>query len=103
MKLYHTTPKSNLDSIRKNGLDPNRASGKIKGVWLHTSSKREWAVIHTANRHQIALDEVIVIEVEVPRKNLARRWRGLWTASVAISNIKRVISHSEIAESPMEQ
>ena len=28
MKLYHATPKSNLDSIRTAGLDPDRAKGK---------------------------------------------------------------------------
>lgn len=103
MILYHATPKSNLESITANGLDPALAIGKIKGVWLHTKSKTPWAVLHTANRHSISTDDVVVLEVEVPRKHLTRRWRGLWTSAVMIRNFKRIITGTEIAESPVQE
>ena len=51
MILYHATPKRNLDGIRKHGLDPKRATGKVKGVWLHTESKQALAILHTIKRH----------------------------------------------------
>ena len=52
MILYHATPKSNLKSIEANGLQPRRSTGKIKGVWLHTASRRHWAILHTMKRHR---------------------------------------------------
>lgn len=39
MKLYHATPKRNLESIQSKGLAPNRANGKEKLVWLHTATR----------------------------------------------------------------
>ena len=51
MILFHATPKRNLDSIRKHGLDPKRATGKVKGVWLHTESRKPWAILHIIKRH----------------------------------------------------
>ena len=101
MKLYHATPKSNIDSIRTAGLDPNRAKGQIKGVWLHTQSKQSWAILHTMTRHEVGIDDVVLLEVETPRSNLTRRWRGLWTCAEKIHEFT-VIKASEIAESPIK-
>ena len=81
MKLYHATLAAHRDSILEHGLLPSRAVGKIKGVWLHTASKREWAILHTMKRHNVTMDEVVIIEVKVPRSALTRRWRGLWSCS----------------------
>ena len=52
MKLYHATPKRNLDRIQATGLDPNRSTGKEAVVWLHTQSRREWAILHVLQRHK---------------------------------------------------
>ena len=84
MKLYHATLAAHRDSILAHGLLPARATGKIKGVWLHTESKREWAILHTMKRHHVTMDEVVIIEVKVPRSKLTRRWRGLWSCSAVI-------------------
>ena len=48
MKLYHATTAKNLDSIKAVGLDPNRSLGAKKLVWLHTASRREWAILHVS-------------------------------------------------------
>ena len=102
MKLYHATPKSNLDSIRQHGLDPSRANGKVKGVWLHTQSKQSWAILHTMKRHACGIDDVVLLEVNLSRAALSRRWRGLWTCAEKIHEFT-VIEASEIAESPINE
>ena len=63
MKLYHATLKSNLDSIRELGLNPQFSQGAEKVIWMHTASRREWAILHVQKRHKCTLDDVIVIEI----------------------------------------
>lgn len=101
MILYHATLKTNLESIRENGLDPDRATGKEAVVWLHTQSRREWAVLHTMNRYNVSIDEIVIITVDVPRSQLRRRWRGLWTTPNPITKLDAVTAASSLAESPI--
>ena len=89
MILYHATPRKFLQSIIDNGLDPNRAVGRIKGIWLHTASKRSWAILHTQRRHKTL--DVVVLECKVSRRHLTRRWRGLWSCAVPITKFEAVI------------
>ena len=86
MILYHATPKSNLPSIEANGLQPHQSKGKIKGVWLHTESKRHWAILHTQRRHKS--QEIALLQVKVSRRHLTRKQRGLWYATVSITEFK---------------
>lgn len=95
MKLYHATPKRNLESIRTNGLDPNSAQGKESLIWLHTASRRDWAIRHTINRHQCDISEVAIIDVNVPRSKLRRRWRGTWTTQNTVTELKSIATVSE--------
>ena len=76
MKLYHTTPRSNLENIRRVGLDPAHSQGAEKVIWLHTPSRTHWAILHTAKRHHCNIDDIIIIEVNIPRAKIRRRWRG---------------------------
>lgn len=99
MKLFHATSVSNLESIQAEGLDPGRSKGKMRVVWLHTMSRREWAILHTQQRHNCSLDEIVLIEVDVPRSKLCRRWRGLWTCDQNISQFSRVTMAAELAQS----
>lgn len=80
MTLYHATTAARAAQIREYGLlvacaDPK---AKIKGCWLHASSRSAWAVVHTMRKHKVKLDDVVVIEVTVPRGWLRRFQRGLW-------------------------
>ena len=52
MILYHATPRKHLATIEAEGLDPMKSTGKRKEVYLHTASKRAWAVLHTQRRHK---------------------------------------------------
>lgn len=101
LKLYHATLKSNLESIKANGLDPNRSKGKEAVVWLHTASRREWAILHTSRKHRVGFDEVTIIEVNVPRSRLRRRWKGLWSTPETLTDFQSITNASELAKSPI--
>lgn len=78
--LRHATTRQALASIQRFGLQVAWADpqAKIRGVWLHTPNQSAWAVVHTIRKHGAALEDVVVIEVIVPRKNLKRFRTGLW-------------------------
>ncbi len=78
MIIRHATPRRNLRSILRSGLLPGLARGKIKAVWLHASGKTSWAIPHVAGRHHVPQDQVVVLEVRVPRSQLRRNRRGVW-------------------------
>ena len=101
MKLYHATPKKNLSSIQATGLDPNRSLGKETLVWLHTRSRTEWAILHTTARQKCDVSEVVIIEVDVPRSRLRRRWRGLWTTSETLTELASITNATEFSKSPL--
>ena len=101
MKLYHATPKTNLESLQNEGLDPNRSQGKEVLVWLHTASRRDWAILHTINRHNCEVSDVIVIEVEIPRLKLRRRWRGIWTTPETITEFQSITNAIDFSNSPI--
>ncbi|MXV82379.1 hypothetical protein F4Z98_03315 [Candidatus Poribacteria bacterium] len=87
MILYHATLKRNLDSILQTGLNPKYSKGSEQVIYLHTKSRIHWAILHTATRHSASIEDILIIEVEVPRGKLRRRRRGLWTTDQPITNI----------------
>lgn len=80
MKLYHATTRQALPSIQAHGLRVANADpqAKLKGCWLATASNRSWGVVHTIRKHRAQLEDVVVIEVNVPRSRLTRFRTGLW-------------------------
>lgn len=106
MRLYHATPRQNLWSIKAEGLNPAFTTGKRQAIWLHTESKMEWAILHTAKRKSVNYDDVIIIAVDIPRRKLTRRWRGLWTIdqTIPITDYTPIIEASTIAsDSPIKE
>ena len=101
MRLFHATLKSNLDSIRENGLNPDFSKGKESVIWYHTASRREWAILHTQKRHQCDLDNIAILTVQIPRSKLKRRRFGLWTSNQIITPIA-ITDAAELAASPFE-
>lgn len=99
MRLYHATPKRNLDSIRSTGLDPNRSCGAKNEVWLHTASRREWAILHVVQRQNCDVNEVVIIAVDVPRSKLRRRWRGIWTTPQTLTEFAGICNADEFTKS----
>ena len=101
MKLYHATTAKNLDSIKASGLDPNRSRGAKKLVWLHTASRREWAILHVVQRYKCDANEVVIITVDVPRAKLQRKWRGIWTTPETLTEFANITNASEFSNSPV--
>ena len=101
MKLYHATPTANLQSIKANGLDPTRSKDKESLVWLHTASRREWAILHTTQKHNCEVSEVAIIAVDVPRTKLRRRWHGLWSTPETLTEFQSITNAREFSRSPV--
>jgi hypothetical protein len=99
--LRHATPARNLPSIRK-GLLCARSQGRLPAVWLHSPSATWWAVTHTVLRHGGRVEDVVVLEVAVPRAWLRRHRRRLWYSAHDIPawRIARVIRFAEVAAAP---
>ena len=76
MKLRHATPTRNLRSIRRRGLLTATSQCQQPVVWLHAANRSAWAVLHTRKRH--TSNNVVVVEVAVPRSWLTRSRTGLW-------------------------
>ena len=101
MRLYHATPTRNLDCIKATGLDPDRSTGKEAVVWLHTRTRRDWAILHTIQRHKCDVSEVVIIAIDVPRSRLRRRWRGLWTTAETLTEFASITNAREFSKSPV--
>ncbi|HYT89468.1 MAG TPA: hypothetical protein VEL76_12250 [Gemmataceae bacterium] len=104
VRLRHATPERNLLSIADDGLLCSKAKGKMKVVWLHTAAKSTWAVIHTVGRHGGRVQDVVVLELSIPRSWLRRNRRGLWysTRDIPPGRIVDVVDFDSLSESPVE-
>ena len=81
MKIFHCTNRKNLESIQAVGLDPEKAAGVRKAVWAAAASKIAWAIVHVlakARGRGCSLDDLVVIELDVPRSQLTRHSRSVW-------------------------
>ena len=103
MRLHHATLRKNLPLILRGGLLTSRSQGKLPAVWVHAKGKSSWATIHTVERHGGRVEEVVLIEVEVPRSWLRRHFRGLWACFEEIrpERFKRLIGFEQLATSPV--
>jgi hypothetical protein len=90
--LRHATPARNLRSIRKSGLLRNKAKGLLKAIWFHRPSRTEWAILHVARRHKVNVDDVVVLEVRVPRSWLRH------TNKRSLFNVSRDVRPGQIVE-----
>jgi hypothetical protein len=103
MRLRHATLVRNLIPIIDDGLLCSKAKGKRKVIWLHSPAKSSWAVIHTVKRHGGRIEDVVVLEVEVPRKWLWKSRRGLWycTRDIPPIRIVGVVDFDALSASPV--
>jgi hypothetical protein len=104
MLLRHATQKRNLPSIERLGLLTSKSKGKLPVVWLHAPTKTAWASLHTVKRHGGRVEDVVVLEVSIPRRWLRRNRRGLWycTKDIPASRFLSTIRFAELAASPVE-
>ncbi len=102
MILRHATPVRNLSPITDDGLLCSKSKGRLPVVWLHTPDKSGWAAMHTVSRHGGKIENVVVIEVRVPRSWLRKSRRGLWYSvkDIPPARIGDVIDFGGMATSP---
>lgn len=104
MLLRHATLAKNLSAIIKAGLLTGKSKGKLQVVWLCCRAKTAWAALHTVKRHGGHVEEVVILEVDVPRKWLRRSRPGLWYCpqDVPPERIRGVVTFAALARSPVE-
>jgi hypothetical protein len=100
--VRHATLARNLNSILSRGLLCAKSLGKLKAVWSCSPWQTLWAVAHVVRRHHGRIEQVVVLEVEVPRGWLRRSKKGLWyaTRDLPPGRIRRVLTFGELAASP---
>jgi hypothetical protein len=105
MLLRHATPSRTLASIQRAGLLTSKSQGRLPIVWLHVASKTPWAMLHTVKRHGGRIENVVVLEVKVPRRWLRRSRRGLWYCrrNVPPARFHGLLTFAALAQSPVEQ
>jgi hypothetical protein len=101
----HATLRQHLPGILAEGLDPAHARDTPPLVWLHTPGQTPWAVVHVVRRHGVALTDVILLDVQVPRAWLQRVAHGLWTCDRVIAPARLQVGESgeDVAASPMPE
>jgi hypothetical protein len=104
MLLRHATLGKNRPSIDRLGLLTSKSKGKLAVVWLHSPAKSAWAAVHTVRRHGGRVEQVVVLEVSVPRSWLRRSKRGLWYCprDVPPERFRATIRFAELSASPVE-
>jgi hypothetical protein len=97
----HATTFSNYVTIAVDGIQVgacDQAAGR-KAIWLHTSDKTPWAIIHTMQRHGVTLAEIVVLELHLDSQTLKHHGHGLWytTEDISPSAIRGVLQATDIA------
>jgi hypothetical protein len=105
MLLRHATPARNLPSIIKAGLLTSKSQGKLPVVWVCCRAKTAWAALHTIRRHGGRAENVVILEIEVPRRWLRRSKRGLWYCprDIPPERIRGVVTFAALARSPVAE
>ena len=105
VRYRHATLRQHLPSILAAGLDPSRATDTPACVWLHTPGQTPGAVLHVVERYDVPLADVILLDVQVPRRWLQRVEYGWWTCDRVIAPARLRVGESgeDVAASPLPE
>jgi hypothetical protein len=83
----------------------SKSQGKVPVVWLGSAAKSLWAAAHAVRRHGGRIEQVVVLEVTVPRAWLRRSKKGLWYRPYDLppKRIRGVITFGELSRSSVEE
>lgn len=82
MPLYHVTPATNQESILASGVDPVFSQGKRQISWWVTRERLAWAIAHTALKHHVMVEDLVIFSTYRPLKNMRKtRWSGVVTTT----------------------
>lgn len=76
--FIHATLRSNVPSITRRGLLPCRSRQRRKAVWFVKPSQVDWACRHAVERAGGSVQDVVVIEVEIPAEWVRHHGGGLY-------------------------
>jgi hypothetical protein len=73
--------------------------GRLPAVWLHAPARSAWAALHVVRRHGGRVENVVILEIDVPRSWLRRNRKGIWYTrrDVPPGRFRRVIDFIEVA------
>ena len=110
MKYRHATTQVALDGVQRDGqLDPLKSQGKRLVLWLHTASRTPWAILHTIGRHQQPMEQIVILEIDLPRSWVRRAQNGLqnglWTCArpIGAHRITKTTLATEWSRSPITE
>jgi hypothetical protein len=83
----------------------SRSQGKLPVVWLGSAARTLWAAAHVVRRHGGRIEQVVILEIDVPRPWLRRSKKGLWYCprDVPPERVRGVITFGEPSRSPVEE
>lgn len=97
--IYHATRAKNLQSILRNGLLCSKSKGKRKAVWFAPKRLQAWACLHVAAKHGGRIEDVLVLECEVPRSWLRGHKGGLYYSErdIPTARIVKMVGFQAVA------
>jgi hypothetical protein len=100
MLLRHATLRRSLPGIGRHGLLCRKSLGLKKVIWLHAPGKSAWALLHTVRRHGGRIEDVVILELDIPRGWLRKSKRGLWYSvrDIPFGRVVRLIDFATTAE-----
>jgi len=78
MRLLHTTPRKNLNSISERGILVEFHQCHSPAIWLHAPANSAYAVRCVCRRHGCTEVDLVDLVVSVPRKWITRYSCGVW-------------------------
>lgn len=84
LKLYHVTLRSNLPSIRREGIVPQKALGRIQAVWIASEGLVPWVIQHLASQRGWKPSDMCWIRLRAKVSQLVRRRRGIYLSPFTI-------------------
>lgn len=86
MTLYHVSPESNTNSIKKHGVNPYKSRGKQFVSWWVEWDALLWAIAHVSARHKVSVAQITVWAA--PENAIGMfsrtRWVGVYTLDYTI-------------------
>lgn len=61
--MYHVTHRAKVPAIERNGLNPMKARGRRKCVWVCSLVKLAWAAKHIADNHKWRAGDLVILRV----------------------------------------
>lgn len=93
--MYHATPVRNAASVMRRGLLVKKSKCARATIWLTTPGLVFMAMQHAMKRQRCRPGNVMIIEVDVPKRSLRkgkRERKGLWHTNGADIPPERIVS-----------